>query len=169
MAREAADADSQPVQVAGSLPPVFGSYRPDLLDAAKAAPLLNALVKGLALHVDIWLGETLSATAEAKAIHASANDDSRPLWLSFTLDDTANIDAIVRGDAGPTLRSGEAIETAFAVAASLGASGLSLQLQPGRDRGSRGTPRARFEMPRILTSRWMCTRTPLCRNRGATR
>ncbi|MBW0447787.1 homocysteine S-methyltransferase family protein [Paraburkholderia phenoliruptrix] len=120
LAREAADAGSQPVQVAGSLPPVFGSYRPDLFDAAKAAPLLDTLVEGLAPYVDIWLGETLSSTAEAKAIHAALNGDSRPLWLSFTLDDTADIDAIVRGDATPTLRSGETIDTAFAVAASLG-------------------------------------------------
>ncbi|CAE6823072.1 MULTISPECIES: homocysteine S-methyltransferase family protein [Paraburkholderia] len=121
LARQAADAGGQAVQVAGSLPPVFGSYRPDLFDAAAAAPLLNTLVEGLAPYVDVWLGETLSSTAEAKAAHAALNGDPRPLWLSFTLDDTADVEAILRGDAAPSLRSGESIETAFAVAASLGA------------------------------------------------
>jgi len=36
LARRAADAAGRPVKVAGSLPPIFGSYRPDLFDAAAA-------------------------------------------------------------------------------------------------------------------------------------
>jgi S-methylmethionine-dependent homocysteine/selenocysteine methylase len=121
LARAAADAGEQPVQVAGSLPPVFGSYRPDLFDATAAAPLLKTLVEGLAPHVDLWLGETLSSTAEAIAVRTALGEETRPLWLSFTLDDTADVDPIVAGTAAPTLRSGESIETAFAVAASLNA------------------------------------------------
>jgi S-methylmethionine-dependent homocysteine/selenocysteine methylase len=121
LARAAADASQHPVQVAGSLPPVLGSYRPDLFDAAAAAPLLKTLVEGLSPHVDLWLGETLSSTAEAVATHAALGDDTRPLWLSFTLDDTADVDAIVAGRVAPSLRSGESIETALAVALALGA------------------------------------------------
>ncbi|SDR52553.1 homocysteine S-methyltransferase [Paraburkholderia fungorum] len=122
LARDAANAVSRPVQVAGSLPPVFGSYRPDLFDAKAAEPLLRKLVDGLSPYVDLWLGETLGSTAEARAAHKALNGDPRPLWLSFTLDDTVDIDAIVDGRQAPTLRSGESIDTAFDVAASLGAS-----------------------------------------------
>ncbi len=121
LARDAANASEHPVQVAGSLPPVLGSYRPDLFDAEASAPLLRALVDGLSPYVDVWLGETLSSTAEAQAAHRALNGDPRPLWLSFTLDDTADIDAIVKGELAPTLRSGESIEAALAVAVSLGA------------------------------------------------
>ena len=61
LARQAADAAPSPVQVAGSLPPLFGSYRPDLFDAAAAGSIIDPLVEGLAPHVDLWLGETLGA------------------------------------------------------------------------------------------------------------
>src|SRR5262245_7884845 len=36
LARKAADSAGHMVRVAGSLPPLFGSYRPDLFDEAKA-------------------------------------------------------------------------------------------------------------------------------------
>lgn len=124
LARASADASAHPVQVAGSLPPVCGSYRPDLFDAAVAAPLLDTLVKGLSPYVDLWLGETLSSTAEAAAVRTAIGDDTRPLWLSFTLDDTADVDAIAAGRLAPTLRSGESIETAFAAVTALGATAL---------------------------------------------
>ncbi|TNV10762.1 homocysteine S-methyltransferase family protein, partial [Ochrobactrum teleogrylli] len=43
IAREAADASDRDVKVAGSLPPVFGSYQPDLFDPARAGELLGVL------------------------------------------------------------------------------------------------------------------------------
>ena len=39
LAREVADASPRAVRVAGSLPPVCGSYRPDLVDLDRARPL----------------------------------------------------------------------------------------------------------------------------------
>jgi S-methylmethionine-dependent homocysteine/selenocysteine methylase len=47
LAREAADRAREPVQVAGSLPPVFESYRPDLFDEQRAPAILDVLVSGL--------------------------------------------------------------------------------------------------------------------------
>src|SRR5688572_12459013 len=70
LARRAVEASGKAVRVAGSLPPLFGSYRPDLFDAARATELLAPLVKGLAPHVDLWLAETQSSIVEARAIHA---------------------------------------------------------------------------------------------------
>lgn len=126
LAREAAAAagPARAVQVAGSLPPVFGSYRPDLFDAQQAAPLLDALVRGLEAHVDLWLGETLSSTAEARAVRKALSDRSdatRPLWLSFTLDVSGDVRAIAEGRERARLRSGETVEAAVETALELGA------------------------------------------------
>ncbi|MBN3851750.1 homocysteine S-methyltransferase family protein [Paraburkholderia sp. Ac-20340] len=123
LAREAAAAagEARAVKVAGSLPPVFGSYRPDLFDAEKAAPLLDALVQGLTPHVDLWLGETLSSIDEARAARRALGDDVRPLWLSFTLDDSGDVQAIVEGRERARLRSGETVEAAVEAALELGA------------------------------------------------
>ena len=107
------------VRVAGSLPPVCGSYRPDIFDAAMAAPLLAVLIEGLAPHVDLWLAETLSALAEARAVIAQLARDPRPLWLSFTLADGVG-DRATPGQ----LRSGEDVEAAVQVAAGCGAQAL---------------------------------------------
>ncbi|MBU6958303.1 homocysteine S-methyltransferase family protein [Pseudomonas sp. CVAP len=113
LARRAADAAKQPVRVAGSLPPLFGSYRPDLFDAARVTELLTPLVTGLAPHVDLWLAETQSSIVEARAIHAGLPKDGKPFWLSFTLKDEDT-------DEVPRLRSGEPVADAAAVAAELG-------------------------------------------------
>jgi len=113
LAREAADAAPRPVKVAGSLPPLFGSYRSDPFDAARASELLAPLVAGLSPHVDIWLAETQSAVAEAEAARKALPRDDRPFWISFTLID-AEPDL-----ARPRLRSGEAVDEAVRAAVGL--------------------------------------------------
>lgn len=104
------------VQIAGSLPPLFGSYRPDLFDASRAASIIDPLVDGLAPSIDLWLGETLSSIAEATAVRQALRRaaDQRPLWLSFTL--------APGGTA--LLRSGEAVADAARAACDLGAEAL---------------------------------------------
>jgi S-methylmethionine-dependent homocysteine/selenocysteine methylase len=119
LARDAADSAGRPVRVAGSLPPLFGSYRPDLFDPARAPEIVGELVAGLALHVDCWLAETLGSIAEAEAAAAAVAGDGRPLSISFTLLD--GDDAVADE---PRLRSGEAVARAAARAAELGAAGL---------------------------------------------
>jgi S-methylmethionine-dependent homocysteine/selenocysteine methylase len=106
------------VLVAGSLPPLFGSYRPDLFDAARAPELLAPLVAGLTPHVDLWLGETLGAIAEAEAVVGAIGNDPRPLWISYTLADQ-DIDPET-----PQLRSGEPVADAARAAARLGAAAV---------------------------------------------
>jgi len=124
LARQAVEESSRPVRVAGSLPPLFGSYRPDLFEAERAPELLTPLVTGLRPWVDLWLTETLSSTAEAKSVREVLGDDPRPLWVSFTLDDTDDVATIVRGEMAPTLRSGESIATAVSCAREIGAETL---------------------------------------------
>ncbi len=115
LARAEADAAPRPVLVAGSLPPVFGSYRPDLYVAADAPALLRPLIEGLAPHVDLWLAETQSLVAEALAALAALPDDGRPRWVSFTVRDD---------DGPPRLRSGETVAEAVRAARGAGAAAV---------------------------------------------
>lgn len=113
LARRAAAAASRPIMVAGSLPPLFGSYRPDLFVAERAVAVIDPLVEGLSEHVDVWLGETLGSIVEAHTVRAALDrvGSSLPLWISYTLDD----------EAPGTLRSGEEVATAVLAAVDLGA------------------------------------------------
>lgn len=121
LARETADTFG--ARVAGSLPPVLGSYRPDLFDAAKARPILEVLLEGLSPYADLWLAETQSSLAEVTLVRDLLANDPRPLWLSFTLDDH-DAKAVLSGTAKPVLRSGESVAEAARHAAALGASAL---------------------------------------------
>lgn len=117
LARQAVVASGQPVRVAGSLPPLFGSYRPDLFEPARVDEVLQPLIRGLAPHVDLWLAETQSSLAEVRAIAAGLPGDGKPLWLSFTLKDEDV-------DETPRLRSGEPVAEAAQLAVELGAGAL---------------------------------------------
>lgn len=116
LAREAADAASTPVRVAASLPPALGSYRPDLFTAPEAQAIHRVLIDAQAPFVDIWLGETVSSIAEAEAIHGVLAGQPQPLWLSFSLQDEAEVYGAVS-----TLRSGESVTDAVTRAIELGA------------------------------------------------
>ncbi len=117
LARDVADAAPRPVAVAGSLPPVCGSYRPDLVDITRARPILAVLVSALAPYVDHWLAETLSSLSEAELVGELTASTGKPLWLSFTLDDT-HPGAVAR------LRSGETVTAAAQLAARSGAAAI---------------------------------------------
>ncbi len=117
-ARGVADAAVRAVKVAGSLPPVCGSYRADLFDPAEARPILEALIAGLAPYVDHWQAETLSAIEEAELVREVLGAESKPLWLSFTLQDEPP------GPAGPCLRSGQTVAEATAAAIRLNATAI---------------------------------------------
>ncbi|MHA7113379.1 homocysteine S-methyltransferase family protein [Pseudomonas promysalinigenes] len=117
LARRAANASAQPVQVAGSLPPLFGSYRPDLFQPQRVAEVLKPLLEGLAPNVDLWLAETQSSIAEVRAIHSHLPADGKPFWVSFTLQDE-DVDRV------PRLRSGEPVADAVEAVAELGVAAL---------------------------------------------
>lgn len=117
VAREAAGQGGEAVWIAGSLPPALGSYRPDLFEHARSVAIHRTLIEGLHEHVDLWLAETLSSIAEARAVYQALQEtlpgQSKPLWLSFTLSDNPQN--------GPSLRSGESAAQAVRVALELGA------------------------------------------------
>ena len=99
------------VSVAGCLPPIAGSYRPERFDAAFAAPILKTLIAALAANVDLWLAETLSATAEADLVGPLVAGSGKPLWLSFTLADCGEGAGGTRSERC-VLRSGESVALA---------------------------------------------------------
>lgn len=99
--------------LAGSLPPTAGSYRPDLFDAERAHIILSTLIKGLSPFVDLWLAETQSSIVEAETARRCIDPtDTRPFWVSFTLDDT-HIPDVIAGHHAVTLRSGERLDDAI--------------------------------------------------------
>lgn len=111
LARQAVSESGKAVMVAGSLPPLFGSYRPDLFDPARAPEIARPLIDVQAPYVDLWLAETQSSIAEVRALHALTTRD-RPFWASFTLEDE-------HPTATAQLRSGEPVSAAVAAALAL--------------------------------------------------
>jgi S-methylmethionine-dependent homocysteine/selenocysteine methylase len=116
LGRKAAGAAGHGVLVAGSLPPICGSYRAEWFDPLFARPILSILVQGLRPFVDHWQAETLSSIEEAELVREVIGQDGNPLWLSFTLRDDA-----AAGSREPQLRSGQGVAEAVAAAARLGA------------------------------------------------
>jgi S-methylmethionine-dependent homocysteine/selenocysteine methylase len=122
LARRAADERTdRKVLVAGSLPPIFGSYEPQLFNPDRVQHYLSVLVGELSPFVDVWLGETLSLIAEGEAVRTATQRTGKSFWISFTLAD---------GDGGkplddvPRLRSGETVEAAAERASTSGAAAL---------------------------------------------
>jgi len=114
IARKVADSSNRKIKVAGSLPPAFGSYRPDLFIEEKATDIYIPLIEEQDNDVDFWLAETVSSTKEIIKIADILKNNNKPLWVAYTLRDRSNRDL-------PTqLRSGETIETAVQTALDLG-------------------------------------------------
>ena len=101
------------VKIAGSLPPLFGSYRFDLFEPERVAEVAQPIIDGLAPYADFWLCETQSSASESQAIKPLLPKDDRPLWVSFTLQDEEISDT-------PRLRSGETVESAVEKMVELG-------------------------------------------------
>lgn len=117
LARRTADEAGRPVRVAGGLPPLSESYRPDLVpEDAEMAPVYRAMVRALAANVDVFLCETMSLAREARcaASAALAEGQGKPVYVSWTLDERP----------GTGLRSGESVAEALDALADLDIAGL---------------------------------------------
>ena len=115
LACEARDAAERPAWIAGSLPPLRGSYRPDLVGPSdEIERLYQEQAELLAPQVDLFLCETMSSSTEARAAATAACQTGRPVWVSWTLHE----------DRSGRLRSGETIAEAVAALADLPVTGL---------------------------------------------
>ena len=106
LARKAVTQSGESVQVAGCLPPLSESYRPDLVpDGPSAMPIYAQLVRALEPYVDLYLCETMSSADEAyhAASQAKAFGNGKPVYVAWTLNEAP----------GTGLRSGESITAAF--------------------------------------------------------
>jgi S-methylmethionine-dependent homocysteine/selenocysteine methylase len=93
------------VLVAGSLPPVFGSYRADLFEKDSAFDILSTLFNAQDKYVDLWFAETISSIAEAEVMINVLQASTKPRYYAFTLSDEIQQSAI--------LRSGELVTEAL--------------------------------------------------------
>ncbi len=101
LAREAARAALAPVRVAASIPPMFGSYQPQLFRPEPARQMMQLFRDSLDEFADIFLAETYSSLAEARCFLEVFCPNEKPVWLSLTVED-------VSPEPGrPRLRSGE--------------------------------------------------------------
>ncbi len=117
IAQEARAAGGRSVIIAGSLPPLRGSYRADLVGPFdEIEPLYREQAEIMMPHVDLFICETMSSAAEGFAAATAACSTGRPVWLSWTLHE----------DASGRLRSGEAIAEAAGAIAHLPVSGYML-------------------------------------------
>lgn len=105
LAARARDAAGREVAIAGCLPPLVASYRPELSpDPAAALATYRRIVAAQADRVDLFLGETLASVPDALAAAAAAAESGLPVWIGLTIDD----------DESAVLRSGEPLAAAVA-------------------------------------------------------
>ena len=115
LAVEARDASQRKVLIAGSLPPLRGSFRPDLVGPGdEIESLYQEQVDLLAPHVDLLLCETMSTAAEGRAAAKAACRTGKPVWVAWTLQE----------DRAGELRSGDSIDAAVAALEGLPVSGF---------------------------------------------
>ena len=105
-ARSARDKSGRAVAIAGCLPPLVASYRPDLTPPEDVCLSdYRRIVSAQADHVDLFLCETMASTTEARVATAAASETGKTVWTALTVADAD----------GTMLRSGEpAAEGAYA-------------------------------------------------------
>ena len=100
------------VRIAGCLPPLVASYHAEVSPEYEA--MLESYSKIVAIqtpHVDVFMCETMSSIAEAKAALVSAKKSGLPVWVSLTIEDNDK----------SVLRSGEPLAEAVAMLDEFGA------------------------------------------------
>ncbi|CAM3172199.1 homocysteine S-methyltransferase family protein [Vibrio rarus] len=116
LAKEVANNHSSSVLVAGSIPPAFGSYRPDLFAEKEAEKISQTLFDAQDDNVDLWLAETVASIAEFTMISKVLSATDKPCHYSFTLQDDVSDSA--------KLRSGELVTDMALKVCETGATGI---------------------------------------------
>ena len=100
-ARDMARVDN--VRIAGCLPPLYASYRPD--QAPEFDVMLETyrrIVKAQQASVDLFMCETMASNAEARASATAAKESHQPVWVALTVEDNDSAN----------LRNGESLQSA---------------------------------------------------------
>jgi len=110
--RARTDAGIDGVNIAGCLPPLVTSYRPDKSpDPDTSYNTYCRIVEQQVGTVDMFLCETVSSIADARAVTRAAKTSGKTVWVAFSVAD----------DGSGTLRSGEPLAGAIEVVSALGA------------------------------------------------
>jgi len=116
LAQAAIKSTGKDVKIAGSLPPLNGSFRPDRVRSIdQSEPLYREQAEILAPHVDVFLCETMSHINEAIAAARAARSTGKPVIVSFTLHE----------EKPGKLRSGQSLEDAIKELGEFDLEGLS--------------------------------------------
>ena len=103
------------VKIAGCLPPLIASYRPDLAPSLnECVDSYNVIAEAQKDVADLFICETMSSIKEAKAAILSGKETNLPIWVSFTIQD--NLES--------KLRSGESLKEAIESIKDLGVSAI---------------------------------------------
>ena len=98
LAREAIDHTQKNVLIAGCLPPLVASYRPDRApNYDRCVDLYMQIVREQESFVDLFICETMASIKEAKAAVVAARTSGKSVWCGLTLEDNEKCE----------LRSGE--------------------------------------------------------------
>ncbi len=99
------------VKIAGCLPPLVASYRPDMApDFETSVNTYRRIVAEQAGHVDFILCETMASVAQARAAALAGKESGLPVWVGLTVSD----------DGSGELRSGEPLSDAIAALDEIG-------------------------------------------------
>jgi len=120
-ARQACDDMEQPPLIAGTLPPLPGSYRPsERLSSQSSQEEYQQIAEQQFKHVDLFLCETMASIEEACISTSVGMKSGLPVWTSFTVNETN----------GSFLRSGELVNEAAKAVLAEGASALLINCSP---------------------------------------
>ena len=103
------------VLIAGCLPPLAASYRPDLTPSEDVCLAdYRRIVAAQADRVDLFLCETLATVREARIATQAARESGRTVWTALTVDDAD----------GTVLRSGQLVADGALAALDAGAAAI---------------------------------------------
>ena len=114
-AQAARDRSGRDILIAGCLPPLAASYRPDLTPSEDVCLAdYRRIVAAQADRVDLFLCETLATVTEARIATLAACESGRTVWTALTVDDAD----------GTVLRSGEPVADGARAALDAGAAAI---------------------------------------------
>ncbi len=103
-AQARAESGKDNIQIAGCLPPLYGTYLPNLpRDINKMRAEYLQMVEIIKDKVDVFLCETMTTADEAYAAASACAETDVPVWMAWTLAD----------DTRAVLRTDESIKTAL--------------------------------------------------------
>lgn len=117
VAKAARDSCGKNTKIAGCLPPLYASYRPEVAPAyEEALAAYQRIAKTQAAQVDVFMCETMSSVKEAKASATAAKEHDKPVWCALSVAD----------DGTTNLRSGEPLQEAITVLDDIGVDAILL-------------------------------------------